>query len=51
MGVVFIAFALVSQIPFMRAFLLVFGVVMLCGAGLAFLNSRKIARAALSASK
>ena len=27
MGVVFIAFGLISQIPFMRAFLLVFGVV------------------------
>jgi hypothetical protein len=51
MGVVFIAFGLVSQIPFMRAFLLAFGIVMLCGAALALLNSRKIARAALSASK
>jgi len=51
MGVVFIAFGLISQIPFMRAFLLVFGVVILCGAALSFLNSRKIARAALSVGK
>lgn len=51
MGVVFIAFGWISQIPFMRAFLVVFGVVMLCGAALALLNSRKMARAALPASK
>jgi hypothetical protein len=46
MGVVFIAFGMVSQIPFMQAFLVVFGVVMLCGAALSLWNSRKIARMA-----
>lgn len=47
MAVVFIGFGVVSKIPFMSAFLIVFGVVMLCAAALALLNSRKIARAAL----
>lgn len=47
MGAVFIGFGLISRIPFMRAFLIVFGMVVLCGAVVAFLNSRRIARAAL----
>lgn len=47
MGGVFIAFGLISKIPFMQAFLVVFGVVLLCGSALALLNSRKIARAAV----
>lgn len=46
MAVVFIVFGLISKIPFMQAFLIVFGVVMLCAAAIALLNSRKIAKAA-----
>lgn len=51
MAAVFIVFGMVSRILFMKAFLAVFGIVMLCGAALALINSRKMARAASSASK
>lgn len=47
MAVTFIGFGLISKIPFMSAYLLVFGVVLLCGAALAFFNGRKVAKAAL----
>ena len=50
MAVAFIGFGIVSKIPFMSAFLIVFGAVMLCGAAFAFVNSRKIARTASSSS-
>ncbi|HKW18709.1 MAG TPA: O-antigen ligase family protein [Terriglobales bacterium] len=46
MAIVFIGFGMYSRAPFMKAFLAVFGIVMLCGAALAFVNSRKMARAA-----
>ena len=50
MAAVFIAFGMVSRILFMKAFLAVFGLVMLCGAAFSFINSRKMARAASSSS-
>jgi len=50
MAVVFIGFGMFSKVPFLSALLIVFGVVMLCGATFAILNSRKIARAASSGS-
>jgi hypothetical protein len=48
MSVVFIGFGIFSKIPFMSAFLIVFGVVVLCGAAFSLLNSRKIASATVS---
>jgi hypothetical protein len=45
---VFIGFGMFSQSHFLSAYFIVFGMVLLCGAVLALLNSRKIARAALS---
>lgn len=48
MAAVFIGFGTFSKIRFMSAYLIVFGVVLLCGAVLALFNSRKIASAALS---
>jgi len=48
MSVAFVVFGMFSKIPFMSAFLIVFGAVILCGTVLAIMNSRKLARAALS---
>ena len=48
MAVVFIAFGAFSRFPFLSAFLIVFGIVILCGATFAALNSRKIAKASSS---
>lgn len=50
MAAVFIVLGMVSRILFMKAFLAVLGIVMLCGAALALVNSRKMARATSSAS-
>lgn len=50
MAAVFIVFGMISRILFMKAFLAVFGIVMLCGAAFSLLNSRKMARAASSSS-
>ena len=50
MAAVFIVFGMVSRILFMKAFLAVFGIVMLFGAALALINSRKMARVTSSAS-
>ena len=44
MGSVFIGFGLYSEFRFMSAYLIVFGVVMLCGASISVLNSRRIAK-------
>ena len=46
MAAAFIAFGLFSEIRFMSAFFIVFGGLMLCGAALSFLNSRKITKTA-----
>ncbi len=50
MAAVFIGFGLFSKVRFLSAYFIVFGAVLLFGAVLALLNSRKIARAASSAS-
>src|SRR5581483_753370 len=50
MAAVFIVLGMVSRFLFMKAFLAVLGIVMLCGAALALVNSRKMARATSSAS-
>jgi hypothetical protein len=44
MAVVFIGFGLYSELRFMSAYLIAFGIVMLCGAAFSVFNSRRIAR-------
>ncbi len=44
MAAVFIGFGLFSEYRFLSAYLVAFGLVMLCGAGFAFFNSRKMAK-------
>ena len=48
MAVTFTGFGLFSKIPFMSAYLIVFGMVLFCGAALAFFNARKVAKATSS---
>ena len=48
MAVVFIAFGYFSEFRFMSAYLIVFGIVMLCGAAFSAFNSRRVAKIAAS---
>jgi hypothetical protein len=44
MAVVFVGFGYFSEFRFMSAYLIIFGVVLLCGAAFSVLNSRRIAK-------
>jgi xanthine/uracil permease len=47
MALLFIVFGIYSEFRFMSAYLIAFGVVMLCGAAFSLFNGRRIAKLAL----